>query len=153
MIISFFGHSSLYATKELSKRVSQTIKQAIEREEKITFYCGGYGDFDAICAEVCRAIKKDHPLCEAVFVTPYMTEAQQRKIKELMNSKLYDSCVYPPLENVPPRFAIIKRNEWMVEKADLIIAYVECSFGGAYKALQYARKKGKQIINLAEKEG
>ena len=70
-----------------------------------------------------------------------------------MNEKLYDSVIYPPLEKVPPRAAIVKRNEWMIEKADLIIAYVKQTYGGAYKALQYAHKRKKMMINLAEDLG
>ena len=61
----------------------------------------------------------------------------------------YDDCIYPPLENVLPRFCILRRNEWMVDEADLIIAYVMHPLGGAYKTLEYARKKKKKIINLA----
>ena len=69
-----------------------------------------------------------------------------------MDEKLYDTVIYPPLETIPPRVAIVKRNEWMIQKADFIIAYVKHTYGGAYKALQYARKKKKSIINLAEKD-
>ena len=39
--------------------------------------------------------------------------------------------MYPLLENVIPRFAISKRNEWMIDKADLIIAFVNHEYGGA----------------------
>ena len=38
----------------------------------------------------------------------------------------------------------------MVDQADLIIAYVDHPYGGAYKTLEYAKKKQKNIINLAE---
>ena len=58
--------------------------------------------------------------------------------------------MYPPLEQVPPRFAIIKRNQWMVEKSDLLVAFVLYKRGGAFTTYQYAAKKGKRIINLAE---
>ena len=49
-----------------------------------------------------------------------------------------------------PKLAIPKRNEWMVEQADLVICYIEREIGGAYKAVQYADKLGKEVINLAE---
>ena len=63
----------------------------------------------------------------------------------------YDGSVYPDLENTPPRFAIIKRNEWMIDKSDFLIAYVKNSFGGANKTLSYAKKRRKiKIINMAE---
>lgn len=39
---------------------------------------------------------------------------------------------------------------WMAEQADLILCYIERESGGAYKAVQYARKLGKEVINLAE---
>ena len=38
----------------------------------------------------------------------------------------------------------------MVDKADLIIVYIDHSFGGAYQAYQYAKRKGKVIFNLAD---
>ena len=34
----------------------------------------------------------------------------------------YDDVIFPPLESVPRKFAVLKRNEWMVEEADLVIA-------------------------------
>ena len=61
----------------------------------------------------------------------------------------YDDVIFPPLESVPRKFAILKRNEWMVEEADLVIAYVMYSWGGAVKTLEYAKRKKKTIINLA----
>ncbi|MBE6693938.1 MAG: hypothetical protein E7589_04170 [Ruminococcaceae bacterium] len=149
MIISFFGHSSLINTDYLYEKVEETIVNNINHNERILFYCGGYGDFDNLCAKICREIKSQHQNCELVFVTPYITKAQQIKMKRWMNEKLYDSIVYPPLENVPKRFAISRRNEWMINESDLIIAYVQHPFGGAYKALEYAKKKKKLTINLA----
>ena len=37
----------------------------------------------------------------------------------------------------------------MVEEADLVIAFVAYSWGGAAKTLEYAKRKKKTIINLA----
>ena len=45
---------------------------------------------------------------------------------------LYDESIYPPIENVPPKFAIAKRNEWMMTNADFIIVYVKYNRGGAF---------------------
>ena len=49
--------------------------------------------------------------------------------------------------------AISKRNEWMVDRADLIIAYIEHDYGGAYKTIRYAQRKNKSIIYLYKREG
>ena len=150
MIITFVGHSNLHITEALTQKIYSRIQESIKGCSCITFYCGGYGDFDNHCASICRKIKLENQGCEVVFVTPYITPAQQEKMKYLIDTKLYDSTVYPPIEGTPPRFAINKRNEWMVSESDLIIAYVAHTFGGAYKTLEYARRKKKNIINLAE---
>ena len=151
MVVSFFGHRSLYGSERLIDRVEKTITENIKDcNDEIVFFCGGYGDFDDLCARMCRSIKENLEKCELVFVTPYMSLTQQEKIKSWIGLGLYDSVIYPPLERVPLKFAISKRNEWMIDQSDLIVAYVQHSYGGAYQSLLYARRKGKRIINLAE---
>ena len=150
MIITFIGHSSVHITDELSNKVRNAILLNISQTSPITFFCGGYGNFDLHCASICRKIRNYIPNCRIVFVTPYITPTQQQKMKNLIDEKMYDSIIYPPIENTPPRFAIIKRNKWMIDSADLIIAYVSQTYGGAYKSLKYAQKHNKMIINLAE---
>lgn len=53
----------------------------------------------------------------------------------------YDGTIYPDLEYVPKRFAIVKRNEWMINNSNFLIAHVKHDWGGAYRTLQYARRK------------
>ena len=150
MIVTFLGHRSLYSVAGLSDIIEKTICENIKFNDKIVFYCGGYGDFDNLCAKICRSIKRTYSNCEIVFITPYLNKSQQKKMNNYLIDKIYDSIIYPQLENVPPKFAISRRNEWMVDQSDLIIAYVEHTFGGAYKSLCYAQRKKKRIINLAE---
>ena len=150
MLISFFGHRSIQNVKNLYETVKRVIEESVDFNEDVVFFCGGYGDFDDLCACVCRSVKEKWKKCELVFVTPYITAAQQEKIKQLMNLGLYDATIYPPLENVPYRFAISKRNEWMIDQSDLIIVYVKHSFGGAYQSFHYAKQRGKRVVNLAE---
>lgn len=58
----------------------------------------------------------------------------------------YNSTAYPPLENMPPRYAIIKRNQWMVSDSDVVISGVTHSWGGAANTLDFAKNKGKVIF-------
>lgn len=150
MIITFIGHSRLILEKEMLEKIRSTIRTETVSEGNVSFYLGGCGSFDEHCASLCREIKKDLPSCEVVFVTPYITESAQERMKSLVDMKLYDGTIYPPIEKTPLRFAISKRNEWMISEADLVIAYVSHSFGGAYKSLKYAEQKKKRIINLAK---
>lgn len=150
MIVTFIGHSSLPAELDLAEKMRKAILTNVPKNEKVSFYCGGYGDFDLLSAQVCRSLKPHFSRSELVYVTPYMTPAQQKKIKYYMEENLYDAMVYPPLETVPPRYAILRRNEWMVEQADLIFSYVTRPYGGAAKTLEFSKKKGKKIIDLTE---
>ena len=91
-------------------------------------------------------MKADFPEIELIFITPYL----DKNYSKLEFAKYhYDDVIFPPLESVPLKFAILKRNEWMVDEADLVIAYVMYSWGGATKTLEYAKRKKKTIINLA----
>ena len=60
----------------------------------------------------------------------------------------YDGIVMLPVENTPPKYAILKRNEYMVDQSELLIAYVNHGWGGAAKTLEYAVRKHKKYINL-----
>ena len=64
-----------------------------------------------------------------------------------------DHTILPDLsvknENIPPRFAIHYRNKFMVEAADIVVTYVQHSWGGAAKYKLLAEKKNRQIIELS----
>lgn len=106
------------------------------------FFLGGYGHFDFLCASVLREMKKDHPQIRLVLVLPYLNSS--------MLTEGYDETVYPPLESVPKRYAIVRRNEWMIRESDIVVAYVIRGFGGAARTLDYARRKKKPIICYTE---
>lgn len=91
-----------------------------------------------MAASVLHDISADNPSIESILVLPYL----DREVED----DLYDGTIYPPLETVPKRLAIIKRNEWMVDHADVIVAYVLHDWGGANAMLRYAIRKGKEII-------
>ena len=84
-------------------------------------------------------------MSKRVFVTPYLSpEYLRSRIVE----KQFDEIIYPFENKVIPRYAISKRNIWLVNNSDLIIAFVGRSFGGAAKMLAYAKQKKKNYINL-----
>ena len=149
MIISFAGHSLVKGADRVKERVKEEIRKNLD-ENRVVCYLGGYGDFDEICARACRELKKTNANIELVYVAPYINISEQEKIKEMEREGFCDSSIYPPIENVPLKFAILKRNEWMMTSADMIIAYVNHSWGGAYKSLQIARRKKKRIVNICE---
>lgn len=81
------------------------------------------------------------------------TPTEQKQIEQAVMSdkreKMKGIVTIPDIGRPHPKVAITLRNQWMVDAADLVIAYVENSSGGAYKAMAYAEKTGKPVINLA----
>ena len=146
MIISFCGHSNCLFNDDIKEQLKTILRNEIIKNPTYKFYLGGYGDFDGLCLRTLKDLKAAFPEIELIFITPYIDKSYSK----LEFAKYhYDDVIFPPLENVPRKFAILKRTERMIEEADLVIAYVTYSWGGATKTLEYAKRKKKTIINLA----
>ena len=52
------------------------------------------------------------------------------------------------LELVHPRYAIERRNRWMLERSDYVVTYVHHGWGGAAKFAALAERQGKRMIRL-----
>ena len=122
MTVTFCGHAQISQSEKIEKWLYDVTQKLIE-QGATTFYLGGYGAFDSLAASVLREQKKQYPQIELVLVLAYLNTGR--------NTSGYDSTVYPPLETVPRRFAISHRNRWMVESADVVVAYVLHDWGGA----------------------
>ena len=145
MIISFCGHSTFTKSDKYAEVVLRIIENAAKGKD-VEFYLGGYGLFDEFACQIAFEYRKKHKNAKLFFVTPYVYE----NYSKLAFAEKYDGVIYPELESVPKRYAIIRRNYWIVEKSDLIIAYVNHSWGGAHKMYERAKKLGKRIINLQD---
>ena len=145
MIITFFGHRNYSATESDEKRLTYLLEKTIGREDAF-FYLGGYGNFDKFAFRCANNYKKSNPKAKLIFITPYLDKWLDFRKNEL--KKEYDEIIYPDLELVPKKFAIIKRNEWMIDKSDYVFAYVKAHYGGAYNSLLYAHKRKKPYLNL-----
>lgn len=118
-------------------------------DQDAKLYLGGYGNFDQFAYSCGKEYQKKHGNVELVFVRPYLDERYQ-KSKSDYGANIYDAIIYPELERVPYRIAIIRRNQWMVEQADLVVAYITHRFGGAYTTYRYAMQKKKSIFLLSD---
>lgn len=137
MNVTFIGHGNIEITEHLKQWLYETINGLIQEGETI-FYFGGYGQFDGLSAYITRHCREYYPKVHSILVHPYPNRSHDQSI--------FTDGLYPQLENVTKSSAIPKRNEWLVDNADVIVAYVFESYGGAYKTLQYALGKNKKII-------
>lgn len=144
MKVTFCGHSEI-ADREAVRQWLFPICLYLIKCGATDFYLGGYGSFDFLCAAALRELKREHRKIHLILVLPYLNSS--------IMTDGYDETVYPPLETVPKRFAILRRNEWMVQESDVIVSYVIHGWGGAAKMLEYARKKKKQVILYEQPSG
>lgn len=148
MIVTFCGHTQFCKSKELERSLLAFLEEKVG-ETPTDMYLGGYGEFDAFAYECCKKYKQTHNNVSIVYITPYITEGFAKNYLQAQKTR-YDFILYPEIENKPLRFAIVYRNQYMVDKADLVVAYVSHRWGGAYKTYRYAQRKGKKILNLAD---
>ena len=137
-VVTFCGHSEFYGDEDVKLWLHETVERLI-LEGADDFLLGGYGGFDACAASVVWELKKQYLAIRSTLVLPYL----DRKV----DVTKYDGTLYPPLENVPRRLAISKRNEYMVNESEIVVAYVTHDWGGAATMLRYAKRKKKAIIN------
>ena len=145
MVITFCGHSN-YKFEIDDEIKLLNILEELSTKERIDFYLGGYGNFDSFAKNCAKKFKENHPDSKLIFITPYLNKWLEERKANL--EKEYDDIIYPALERVPLKFAISKRNEWMVRQSNIVICYVSAHHGGAYKTLLYAHKHKKTYINL-----
>lgn len=143
---TFCGHGHIYGSYEaVQRKCYTTVENLIKTGDVDRFLIGNYGDFDSIAASVCLSLKYQYPHIAVSLVLPYYRPHLDDFTKERYNK--FDYVITPDFEKTPHKYRIIKANEYMVDQADTLIAYVKYG-GGAEKALKYAKKQNRTIINL-----
>lgn len=138
---AFFGHRELFC--DISEQLDIAIHTAINTYDISSFWCGNYGAFDLASAHAVKRIQAQYPWIESLWIRAYMPTPHETV------HALYHDSIYPEgLELVPKRFAISKRNEWITTHCDMVIAYVNSRYGGAYAACHRFARSGRPIINL-----
>ena len=149
--VAFFGHRCIEGLFSLEALLEKHIRALIDEKEYVEFLVGRNGDFDQLVSSMVRRIKKNYrdDNSAIVLILPYAT-ADYFKNQEAYE-KYYDNVeISYNASTAHPRAAIQIRNREMVDRADLIICYVDHESGGAYQTIRYAEKQGKKIINLAD---
>ena len=138
---AFFGHrDGLYESER--QRIQEIVADLIKNKGVTQFYIGGRGAFDGICGEIVHYLKKDFPWIKNTLVLSYIPQ------KDFILPAKYDDSVYLLEKNVLPRFAIVETNKLIVQKVDFVVSGVQHEWGGAYQAVEYAKKQGKMVLDL-----
>lgn len=144
MTTAFFGHGN--APSDLEPRIEQAVIQLIEENENITFLVGTHGRFDAMARSVLKRLAPQYPNMKYRIVLAYMPV---KKEDEEDRFEGLPTTLPEGIENVPKKYAISYRNNYMVKECDAVICYITHDWGGAWKFVHKAKKRGRAIINLA----
>lgn len=146
MTVSFFGHRKICGNEEIKRKLKEILQKLIAENGATNFYVGNNGEYDAIVRKTLKELKKDYPQINYAVVLSYLPI--ENKIKE--NDDYSDTIFPEELAKVPRRFAIYKRNHWMIERSSVVVTYVKNNIGGAAKFKEIAEKKGLNIINISD---
>ena len=149
---AFTGHRQVEDADRgrLRQRLSETVESlALDGIE--IFYCGGAVGFDAIAAEVVLE-KRERLGIKLCIVVPYSgqedgyTPDQRRQYERILAAA--DERV--TVSTKSDRNAYHIRNRYMVDRAEVCVAYLAFEHGGTAYTVKYAEKKSIPVINIAD---
>lgn len=149
--VAFFGHRYVDNIIKVENLLETQIRKLVDEKEYVDFLVGCNGDFDQCVSSSVLRVRKNYreDNSSLVLVLPYET-AEYINNKESFHNYYTDVEISYASSIAHPKAAIQIRNREMVDRADLVICYIEHEKGGASKTVQYAMKQNKKIINLAK---
>lgn len=142
-VCTFFGHRDCPAS--IKPKLRAVVEELIVRYGVDWFYMGRQGAFDAMARSVLRELAKVYPHISYAVVLERLPGPRDKAIWDSSDT------IFPEgLETVPPRFAISKRNDWMLKQSDFVVTYITHNWGGAAQYAEKAQRQGKRVLNLAE---
>ena len=125
-----------------------------------TFITGGALGFDTIAFEVVEELKQHYNVSQQILAIPFESQASkwsQENVNKYNQMKTKALNVYVDREegyaikgfepDVYHPAKMQKRNEWMVDKCDKLLACWDgVKKGGTWNCVRYAQKLGKEII-------
>ena len=136
----FTGHRDLgedFSKSYLKKTIEALIKEGVEN-----FYNGMAIGFDLIAAECVLSLRKKHPQVKLIACVPcygqekYFSETDKRRYVKIL--KKADETV--TLADHYYQGCMQNRDKYMVDKADVMIAYCKKTTGGAAYTVKLFKK-------------
>ena len=108
---TFFGHRD--CPDSIRPKLRSVLINLIENQQADTFYVGRQGSFDALVYATLRELAAEYPHIRYAAVLERLSGK---------NTDDFTETLFPgAMENVPPRFAIDRRNNWMLQQADFVV--------------------------------
>ena len=136
----FFGHREV--THNIREKLKATIEKLITEDNVTEYYVGHQGQFDNMVYSALKELKGKYPQIRYTVVLAYMPDEHIREVYG-------EDTLFPDgMESVPKKFAINKRNDWMISHSDVAVCYVWKITGGAAKFREKAEKNGLRVVDV-----
>ncbi|MBR6743250.1 MAG: DUF1273 family protein [Clostridia bacterium] len=118
------------------------------------FYCGMAEGFDIIAAEAVLTLREAIKTSSVELIAVIPFKAQAAGFSESWKAR-YDKIIEAAdkvivLSDKYFSGCYAKRNYYMVDNSNIVLTYFDGKAGGTRSTINYALKKGKKIINVAE---
>jgi len=151
----FTGHRELPAGRERQKLAARLEEAVVEQIEKgVRFFgAGGALGFDTLAAQTVLRLKEKYPDIKLILVLPCLTQTrgwpagdveEYERIKAQADKVVYTSQAYTG-------GCMFKRNRHLVDNSGVCICCLAKNSGGTAYTVDYAERRGLEIINLADK--
>ena len=134
----FFGH------RDAKSKVKEVLKSTVAmliKEGVTDFYVGNNGKFDYYVQQTLGELISKGYNIRVTVVLSYIDE-----VAICLDQKY---TLYPNgLDKTPLRFAISKRNDYMINISQIAIIHVRHSFSNSHKLCEKAKKKGLRVIEI-----
>ena len=152
IICSIFGHRRVSGLKNVQSKLVSKLEELIGRGVN-TFLVGINGEFDKLAISTLRMLKEIHPKIKIFIVVSDLSKLSLDKFGYSKLSAYADLKVISyEIENIHFKNRITFSNKKMVEQSDIVLCYVDFkkNNSGAKKAVLYAKKSLKEIVNIFE---
>lgn len=147
---TFIGDTQIFR-RRLDTDIEAAVESVLQSETEIVFLVGGLSEFEHYCSATVRRLRHlySHLDIRLILVLPCANALTD------VNCGYYTGFfdeVFIPNEicKLPQNIAIEARNRYMVDQSNEVIACVYKTSGTAFELLEYAKIKGKRIINFPD---
>lgn len=143
--VAVTGHRVLQSDFNINK-LKEKLLEFIEKGFD-TFLVGMALGFDTACFKVLQEIRKEKEIkiiaCIPCLSQPYKFNKKQKEEYDLMLSSADEKVL---ISEEYTKNCMQKRNEYMVDRASVVFAYIKRDFGGTANTIKHAKKKEIPIV-------
>jgi len=165
-VCCFFGHRKIADTQQLRERLYKIIEDLIICNRVSIFLFGSKSEFDRLCREAVGKLKEKYPHLHRIYIRAEFQHISDDYEKYLLQT--CDETFYSERAIGSGKAVYIERNCDMIDQSDFCVVYYKEDYApprrknsrhdlfdyqpksGTKTAYEYAKRKKKHIINIAE---